>query len=83
MRQIIYRTSAFVEVGERVKLHNNMKGTVRFVGIVHWHKQDEMVGLELSDGEGDTNGTRDGKTEGDTNGTRDGKTGASAIFGNF
>jgi len=56
------KMATHVDLGEQIKLHNGVKGQVRFVGIVHWTNQ-EMVGIELIDGDvGDTDGSRDGKT---------------------
>jgi len=56
------KMATHVDIGEQIKLHNGLKGQVRFVGIVHWTKK-EMVGIELTDGDvGDTNGKKDGKT---------------------
>jgi len=49
-----------VNVGERVKLHNGFKGVARFVGQVHFMKKT-MVGLELTDGEGDNDGSKNGQ----------------------
>lgn len=49
-----------VNVGEKIKLHSNEKGIVKFKGAVHWSEQ-EMVGLEMTDGSKGTNsGKRDG-----------------------
>jgi len=40
------KVASHLDLGEQVKLHNNLKGIVRFVGIVHWTKE-EMVGIEI------------------------------------
>jgi len=56
------KVASHVDLGEQVKLHNNLKGIARFVGIVHWTKE-KMIGIEiLGDGKGNTNGSRDGKS---------------------
>merc|ERR1712224_960872 len=50
-----------LNVGETVKLHKGLKGVVKFIGQVHFMKT-EMVGLELLEGVGDTNGKKGGRT---------------------
>lgn len=49
-----------VNVGEKLKLHNNMKGVVRFTGEVHFMKSF-MVGIEVIEGQGDNDGSKNGQ----------------------
>eukprot|EP00494_Astrolonche_serrata_P023958 UN24216 len=49
-----------VNVGEEIRLHDGRKGVVKFKGHVHFGQRLEMLGLSLTSGNGNCNGTWDG-----------------------
>merc|ERR1719361_2775502 len=51
-----------IALEEKVKLHNGMKGYVKFQGHAHFNPSQIMVGIHLIDGEGDCDGTKRGYT---------------------